>query len=130
MFLHLGNDVSVRISEIIAIYDYELFRSGGNFGYIASMKQRKLFDDTGWEDEKIKSLIMTERGLYPSVISSLTLKRRADILQNGKLHFIRNAGVSLEIDNSTSLLFCQQTRSPTKTMRFRYKKSNTFLTNS
>ncbi len=85
MFLHLGNDVSVRISEIIAIYDYELFRSGGNFGYIASMKQRKLFDDAGWEDEKIKSLVMTEKGLYPSVISSLTLKRRTDILQNGRL---------------------------------------------
>ncbi len=85
MFLHLGNDVSVRISEIIAIYDYELFKSGGNSCYLASMKRRKLFGSAGWEDERIKSLVMTEKGLYPSVISSLTLKRRTDILQNGKL---------------------------------------------
>ena len=85
MFLHLGKDVSVRISEIIAIYDYDLFKSGENSGYLVSMKQRRILGDEGWEDEKIKSLIMTERGLYPSVISSLTLKRRADILQNGKL---------------------------------------------
>ena len=30
MFLHLGNGASVRTKDIIAIYDYEMFRDGDN----------------------------------------------------------------------------------------------------
>lgn len=34
MFLHLGNGASVRTRDIIAIYDYGMFREGDNARFL------------------------------------------------------------------------------------------------
>ncbi len=84
MFLHLGNNISVRISEIIGIYDSAIFQEGDNLLLLKGLEAKKQLEGTG-SGADIKSLVFTDRKVYPSVISSVTLKRRVGILQNGKL---------------------------------------------
>ncbi len=77
MFLHLGNDISVRTSDIISIHDYDIFDSEENRAYLESMKKKNAIIDSKGLLKDVKSLIVTEDRLYLSAISSSTLKRRA-----------------------------------------------------
>lgn len=78
MFLHLGNDISVRTSDIISIHDYEIFRSGENNACFESMKKKNAVINSKGLLKDMKSLVVTKDYLYLSAISSLTLKRRAN----------------------------------------------------
>ena len=80
MFLHLGNDISVRTSDIISIHDYEIFQSEGNKSYFESMKKKNAIIYSKGLLKNVKSLVVTRDYLYLSAISSLTLKRRAQEL--------------------------------------------------
>ena len=77
MYLHLGQDVVVAVSEVVAIVD------------LAAIQRRgfQLADVVGQARERGQvvhlaegpgtSLVITTRGLYVSSISPLTLRRRA-----------------------------------------------------
>lgn len=77
MFLHLGADVVVPFSEVIAILNVETgtgWRSRNEFLHLA-IGNGKVIDIS---DAMPKSYVITERAVYLSPISSLTLKKRAE----------------------------------------------------
>ena len=78
MFLHLGNDISVRTKDIWAIYDYAIFEGGVNKDALCRAAEKKKIIYTAGDASKNKSLIVTENALYVSAISSMTLKKRAE----------------------------------------------------
>lgn len=74
MFLHLGNDISIRLKDVISIYDYELFQKGSNRAFL-DMARENIIHAVGEGQEK-KSLVVTKDRIYLSAISPLTLSRR------------------------------------------------------
>lgn len=77
MFLHLGGDVVVPLSEVVAIFDGELLvqaRSADEF--LQTAKDEGLVVDAS--GGRSKAFVVTTRKVYLSQISSLTLKKRAD----------------------------------------------------
>ncbi len=80
MFLHLGADVVVPFAEVIAILNVETgtgWRSRNEFLHLA-MGTGKVVDIS---ESTPKSYVITERAVYLSPISSLTLKKRAEDAQ-------------------------------------------------
>lgn len=83
MFLHLGNGISVKTSDIIAIQDFALFKNGpGNDFFYKQQKRTKLINTLSLNQrqessEAVKSVIITTDKMYLSAISPLTLKRRS-----------------------------------------------------
>ncbi len=75
MFLHLGSDVMVPVKDVLAIYDHKTIEREENKDSFAQMKQEKEVIQIG--SEEIKSYVVTDDKIYLSVISSLTLKKRA-----------------------------------------------------
>ena len=71
MFLHLGSDVSVALKDVIAINDYS---------YLKTIRSKKFIIDISENDPK--SFVITDKKIYLSAISSVTLKKRADNLYN------------------------------------------------
>ena len=80
MFLHLGNDVSIRLKDVIAIHDYGIFSSGCNREYIGQKEAEGNLVYVVGKKQQGKSLVVTEHAVYVSVISPLTLKRRAGMV--------------------------------------------------
>jgi hypothetical protein len=72
MFLHLGSGYSVRTREIVAIFDYALFDKQKL--PLPGKEPISCLEDG---EDSIKSLVLTEKAVYLSAISSLTLKKRA-----------------------------------------------------
>lgn len=83
MFLHLGNGIAVRTSEIIMINCYDLFKNEAGRKFLTScQKQGRLVNtliigSKSSSNDLIKSIIVTEKKLYLSAISPLTLMRRS-----------------------------------------------------
>ena len=71
MFLHLGSGYSVRTKAIIAIFDYGILAEKDAFG------GRKVTSCLEEGEDCVKSLVLTDKEVYLSAISSLTLKKRA-----------------------------------------------------
>lgn len=81
MFIHLGGDTIIRVSEIIAIFDLsaqnsskiseEFLSNGSNRGNIIYIDQ-----------DELKSFVLTNDKIYYSPISSSTLKKRAGYIQH------------------------------------------------
>jgi len=78
MFLHLGSDTVVALRDVIAINDLKSFRSGINKDFIKNMREKKLVVDIS--SDNAKSFIVTDKKIFLSAISSLTLKKRAGTL--------------------------------------------------
>ncbi|SFT69706.1 protein of unknown function [Selenomonas sp. GACV-9] len=100
MFLHLGNGVSVRTKDVIAIQSYALFQDGpGGELLAAGLAADKVINTLvlGHEEdgESIKSLIITTDKIYLSAISPLTLKRRSELA----FHTIDTSGTTDKPDN-------------------------------
>lgn len=79
MFLHLGNDVSVRTRDIIAIYDYVGFfvkENQDNMRYFARCKAEGKVWWTTASMDLVKSIVITADRVYLSGISTMTLKDR------------------------------------------------------
>jgi len=70
MFLHLGAGYSVRTKELIAILDYGIFE--GKY-----FQNRKVTSCLEAGEDSVKSVVLTDKQIYLSAISSLTLKKRA-----------------------------------------------------
>ncbi|MGQ9778987.1 MAG: extracellular matrix regulator RemB [Bacillota bacterium] len=84
MFLHLGGETVIRIRDIVAILNVEKNRLW--YQTLPKEFQAKVVEpEPSFPREEIKSLVITTRGVYPSPISSGTLKKRAELFtrQNG-----------------------------------------------
>ena len=79
MFLHLGSDISVALKDVIAINDYSYLKTI-NKEFLKNMRSKKFIIDISENDPK--SFVITDKKIYLSAISSVTLKKRADNLYN------------------------------------------------
>jgi len=86
MFLHLGADMVVPLSDVIAITDLKSGKLGINSEFLSKMQEEKKIIDIS--EENAKSFIITSKIVYLSAISSLTLNKRAKnfIVSNFILH--------------------------------------------
>ena len=76
MFLHLGSDAMVPIAEVIAILDIRNKKSAIYRHYMVEKKMNKPIVDLAEGDPS--SYVLTNKTVYLSNISSLTLKKRAE----------------------------------------------------
>ncbi|WP_378956928.1 extracellular matrix regulator RemB [Pelosinus sp. sgz500959] len=76
MFLHLGADIVVPLRDVIAITDFKSGKSGINKEFLNKMQDEKKMIDIS--EKNCKSFIITNKTVYLSAISSLTLKKRAN----------------------------------------------------
>ncbi|ADU28297.1 extracellular matrix regulator RemB [Evansella cellulosilytica] len=78
MFIHLGADMVIRANKIIAILDHQSKDlSQDNLDFIDyQIKNKKTVAIT--DDDNPKSIVVTDKEVYLSPISSQTLKRRAE----------------------------------------------------
>jgi extracellular matrix regulatory protein B len=78
MFLHLGADTIVPLKNLIIITDIKNGQSAINSEFLKVMHEESLISDVS--DGNTKSFIVTDKMVYMSPISSLTLKKRANFL--------------------------------------------------
>jgi len=76
MFLHLGADIVIPLRDVIAITDFKSGKSGINQEFLDKMQEDKQVIDVS--EKNAKSFIITNKIVYLSAISSLTLKKRAN----------------------------------------------------
>ena len=81
MYISIGFDIVIKISDIVVILDYEGFYSSelnkeSKFVSIAS--------DIQCRKEGIKSVVITVDQLYFSPLSSATLQKRLNLVYNTK----------------------------------------------
>ncbi|GAX88719.1 extracellular matrix regulator RemB [Effusibacillus lacus] len=76
MFIHLGGDVMVPSKEVIAIFDLKMKESADATREFLNVAEEEGFIVVIDENES-KSFVVTNRKVYFSPISSLTLKKRA-----------------------------------------------------
>lgn len=79
MFIHLGGDKLINSKSIVAILNAdsvlgansskEFLRTAQEEGFVANLNQKEY-----------KSVVITDRDIYLSPISSLTLKKRANFI--------------------------------------------------
>ena len=74
MFLHLGDDFSVRVGEVISVHDYHIL-IGAEIGREFLSNAKKIIVDVS--DGKPKSVVVTDHKIYLSKLSPGTLKKRA-----------------------------------------------------
>ncbi|QQE78959.1 extracellular matrix regulator RemB [Alicyclobacillus sp. SO9] len=81
MFIHIGGDTMVRLEDIIGIFDLSAKDSPDTNSYLELAKRANSAKiiDVG----ELKSFVVTNKALYYSPISSLTLRKRAAILERG-----------------------------------------------
>jgi extracellular matrix regulatory protein B len=78
MFLHIGGDFAIPIRDIISIHNFNTFFSDKNKMYLEHMESEGKIIHL--KEKKPKSIVITNDLIYLSVISSLTLKKRAGLL--------------------------------------------------
>ncbi|AKF93700.1 extracellular matrix/biofilm biosynthesis regulator RemA family protein [Brevibacillus laterosporus] len=84
MFLHVGGDTVVSMKEVISIIDHQTVKhSKISLTFMGDQKKEKRLIDQ--QSEEIKSYVITDRAIYCSPISSLTLKKRAQFIQHSEL---------------------------------------------
>ncbi|MBQ8699361.1 MAG: DUF370 domain-containing protein [Schwartzia sp.] len=75
MYLHLGGDFSVHISDVLSIHDYEKMKKTETGKKFLLNRKNATTDFSGG---KPKSVVVTDRAIYLSVLSPMTLKKRAE----------------------------------------------------
>jgi hypothetical protein len=82
LFIHLGENVVVQASDVVAIFDYDIAKeSRETMDFLKFHKEKHNLETIS--DELIKSIVLTTKEVYLSPLSSITLKRRA----KNKNHF-------------------------------------------
>lgn len=85
MFLHIGGDTVVSIKEVIAIIDHQSVKTSKiTKKFLEDERKKTIIVDTNHEETK--SYVITQNAIYCSPISSLTLKRRAQYVNNLDLY--------------------------------------------
>lgn len=81
MFIHLGGDLIIRSTNLIAIFDLSIEESSKiSRNFIDFAVKHGKIEKIG--EEESKSLVITEQKIFYSPISSTTLKKRADVLSD------------------------------------------------
>ncbi|GGE48141.1 hypothetical protein GCM10011391_28670 [Pullulanibacillus camelliae] len=76
MFINLGEDTIIRTDEVIAIFDYDLFRNDvNNQQFIEKSLTNKTLMDIG--EQVTKAVVLTNDTIYYSPFSPATLKKRS-----------------------------------------------------
>lgn len=73
MFIHIGEDLNIRIKDIIAILDKESVQNSEMLREFIDRHKQKLMN---LSKNPYKSVIVTDQCIYLSSIASGTLKRR------------------------------------------------------
>ena len=74
MFLHIGADTVVRMKDIIAVFDIKAGKTPIEESFIKNIAKNSIVDiSEGYP----KSFIITDKKVYLSAISSVTIKKRA-----------------------------------------------------
>lgn len=81
MFLHLGGDVIVPKTEVIAIIDLNSSTKSEITREFIQVANEEDFISEITDKDKAKSLIITSKMLYFSPISSVTLKKRSEFFK-------------------------------------------------
>jgi hypothetical protein len=74
MFLHLGADTVIPVKNVIAIIELRDSRSKVNNDFMKKLAKNSVTDVS---EGTPKSFVLTDKGVYLSTISSMTLKKRA-----------------------------------------------------
>lgn len=75
MFIHLGGDIMIRSKEIIAILNHDAKEQAITAEFLKEEEKNK--PTTVISTDYIKSIVLTNKEIYYSPVSSLTLNRRA-----------------------------------------------------
>ncbi|MEK4563093.1 extracellular matrix/biofilm biosynthesis regulator RemA family protein [Alkalihalobacillus sp. FSL R5-0424] len=82
MFIHLGGDVMIRATEIIAILQYENSEAPEQKNPFITLAGAK--ESVTITPDLVKSVVITDHVIYYSPVSSITLNRRAQTDQGFK----------------------------------------------
>ena len=78
MFLHLGADTVIPLNEVITINDIKESLSPINAEFLKTMEEEHLIVNISIGHPK--SFVVTDKKVYYSAISSLTLKKRSNMI--------------------------------------------------
>ncbi|WLD93399.1 extracellular matrix regulator RemB [Alkalihalobacillus sp. AL-G] len=81
MFIHIGENMVVQASNVVAIFDYEIANDSEETKAFLNYHS-KINNLVTISPELIKSIVLTTGEVYLSPLSSVTLKRRAKINRN------------------------------------------------
>lgn len=82
--MHIGGDTVVSIKDVITIIDHQSVKTSKiTKKFLEDERKKKRLVDTN--QEETKSYVITQDVIYCSPISSLTLKRRAQYVNNLEL---------------------------------------------
>lgn len=81
MFLHLGGDCMVKLEEVIMVINAENTAKSHNIVDFFNNKKDKKIEIYKIDGENVKSVIITDKKIYYSPISSQTLKKRAGFVE-------------------------------------------------
>jgi hypothetical protein len=76
LFLHLGGELSVLKKDVVGIFDYYLLKKSKITKEFLEVVDSEGCLDKKYDINKIKSFIVTQRKIYLSPISSITLQKR------------------------------------------------------
>lgn len=82
MFIHIGGDIVVRAIDVVAILDINHMKRDSKKSNYYESRVKNEQEVVKITDKDVKSIIITNKKLYYSPISSLTLKKRANLLYN------------------------------------------------
>lgn len=78
MFIHLGGDMIIRSKDVVAILDETSHASSKDTARFMDSRQNSQVVEIA--EDYTKSVVVTHDKVYLSPISSLTLKRRAQVI--------------------------------------------------
>ncbi|MBU8905753.1 extracellular matrix regulator RemB [Desertibacillus haloalkaliphilus] len=79
MFIHLGGDTVIRSKDVVAILDSEMENtSSDTTDFLDAFRKSNQIIEIS--EDLTKSIVVTEEHVYFSPISSVTLKRRAQVI--------------------------------------------------
>jgi LEA14-like dessication related protein len=81
MFIHLGGDTLVSTKSIVMIINLENKNKSNIINEFLQTAQEENFIKK-LEGDNLKSMIVTNKSVYLSPISSMTLKKRAEYIDN------------------------------------------------
>lgn len=82
MYIHIGGDIVVRDIDVIAILDVNHIKRDSKKNHSFENQVKKHKEVVKITDEDVKSFVITDKKIYYSPISSLTLKKRAELIYN------------------------------------------------
>ncbi len=81
MFVHLGGDTLVNSKRIIAILNADsVLGANSSKDFLKTAQEEGFIDNSN--QEGYKSIVITDKNIYLSPISTLTLKKRANFVDS------------------------------------------------